>query len=214
VIHALIPCRSFRTGKSRLATLGAGRAELAQALFGRVLDALEPWVDGVVVATDGDDVAAAARERGAEALFDDTDALAGIVDRGLARLAAAGATGALVLMADLPAITAADVGRLRGALDEADLVLAPDRDRMGTNALAIRLPAPIGTCFGHPDSYHRHLAAGRGLAICTLERDGLALDLDVPADLDDLIHGGVMPFARTALAQLSLTRRPRTGGSF
>jgi 2-phospho-L-lactate guanylyltransferase len=198
VIAALIPCRTFRTGKSRLAALGGGRAALARALFGRVLDVVAPEVDAVLVATDGDDVAAAARERGAAVLYDDTDTLAGIADRGLQTLHAGGATAALVVMADLPAVTGADIARLRGALAGVDLALAPDRDRMGTNALAIVLPAPIPTCFGNPDSYHRHLTAARGLRVSTLERDGLALDLDVPADLDDLarvIQGSAMAWS-------------------
>lgn len=189
---ALLPVRSFATGKSRLGSLGAARADLARALFDHVAAAVASLP--VLVATDGDDVAAAAAARGFDVIADargcTAPTLAAIVDRGLAALAAHGASAAVVLMSDLPLVRAADVARLVSALDGADVVAAPDRDQLGTNALALRLPAALATCFGNADSYRRHLAAARaaGLRLATLDRDGLAFDLDVPADLDDLLR--------------------------
>jgi 2-phospho-L-lactate/phosphoenolpyruvate guanylyltransferase len=187
----LVPARSFATGKSRLGALGRRRAELAQALLEHVLavTTATPGLAGILVATDGDDVAALARRRGAAVLADAAPrGLADVVDRGLATLAERGARAALVLMADLPLLTSSDVTRLTRALAGSDLVLAPDRDRLGTNALATHLPA-APTCLGHPDSFCRHVAAacGRGDRLVTLDRDGLAFDLDGPADLADLL---------------------------
>jgi 2-phospho-L-lactate guanylyltransferase len=203
---ALIPARSFRTGKSRLGHLGAQRPAVARALFEHVLATVtaSPAIAGVVVATDGDDTAAAALARGADALFDvpvgGRVTLAAIVDRGLRSLQRRGATNAIVVMADLPLLGVDDVARLAGALAGADLVAAPDRDQLGTNALAMRLPAAMATCFGNPDSYHRHLAAavGAGLHVGTLDRDGLAFDIDGPPDLDDLLATSLEPVASVA----------------
>jgi 2-phospho-L-lactate guanylyltransferase len=187
---ALVPARSFATAKSRLGELGSGRGAVAQALLAHVLDTLAGSVDGVLVATDGDDVARFAAARGAEVLFDlGRPSLADVIDRGLAALADRGAARAIVLMADLPLVQACDVRKLLCALGDADLVAAPDRDHLGTNALGLHLPAALPTCFGNADSYRRHVvaASARAMRIVTIDRDGLGFDLDGPADLADLL---------------------------
>jgi len=189
---ALVPARSFRTAKSRLG--GKTRAAVARALFDRVVGVLAQsrLVDGIVVATDGGDVAGAARVHRADALIDLPDqGLAQIIDRGLAHLTALGARAAVVVMADLPLLGPRHVEHLLGALDGSDLALAPDRDQAGTNALALRLPAAMPTCFGNPDSLARHLEAARrhGLGVCLVRAHGLAFDVDHPADLDELVAG-------------------------
>jgi 2-phospho-L-lactate guanylyltransferase len=190
---ALVPARSFRTAKSRLG--GRARAAVARALYDRVVGVLAQsrLVDGVVVATDGGDVAAAARLHKADHLIDDPRGapLASIVDRGLAHLAARGARAAVVVMADLPLLGPRHVEDLLAALDGADLALAPDRDQAGTNALALRLPAALRTCFGNADSLARHLAAAdaHGLTVRLVRAHGLAFDVDHPADLAELVDG-------------------------
>ena len=189
---ALVPARSFRTGKSRLAAdprVGEHRAALARSLFDRVINVLarSPSIAGVLVATDGADVAAAAGQHGADVLFDHPPAtLATIVDRGLVQLAERGARAALVIMADLPLVGTSHIEELCVALAGADLVLAPDRDLLGTNALAVRLPAPLTTRFGNRDSFPRHLTASGALRVAVVRAHGLAFDLDHPADLDEL----------------------------
>jgi 2-phospho-L-lactate guanylyltransferase len=190
---AVVPARSFLSGKSRLAAVARnGRGEVARALFDRVVATTlrAASVDGVLVATDGDDVVTAAREHGAMALRDAPAAtFAGVIDRALAVLAGRGASAAVVVMADLPLLGPYHVDDVCAALDGADLVLAPDRDQLGTNALALRLPAAMPTRFGHRDSFSRHLvgAAAAGLRVKMIRAHGLAFDLDTPADLDELL---------------------------
>lgn len=197
-VWALVPVRSFRTGKSRLYHLGDGRDAIARALFARACDVLRaaPGIAGVLIATDGADVAAAAATHDIDVIFDLANGtLASIADRGLDQLARRGADAAIVLMGDLPLIGAADIAALVASLAGADVVVAPDRDQLGTNALAVRLPAPIRACFGHGDSYRLHLAAatGRDLSVTTCPRAGLAFDLDGPDDLDDLLAIAALP---------------------
>ena len=119
-------------------------------------------IAGIAVATDSDDVAEAAIAHGASVIFDPPKhggpSFAAILDRGLDLLAALGAGAAAVVMADLPRLVSDDVAALIAGLDGADVVLAPDRYQLGTNALALALPASLATCFGHGDSYARHLA--------------------------------------------------------
>jgi 2-phospho-L-lactate guanylyltransferase len=198
---ALVPARSFARGKSRLEHLGAARAAIARALCEHVVDVLvaSPGIRGVLVATDGEDAAITACARGAHLLFDPPGSpststpLAEIADRGLDQLARHGAERGLIVMGDLPCLDEDDVAAMLAALGSADVVLAPDRDQLGTNALALHLglrrrgsATRFGTCFGHVDSYRRHLGAARGLAVATCQRPGLAFDLDQPADVDAL----------------------------
>jgi 2-phospho-L-lactate guanylyltransferase len=197
---AVVPARTFTSGKSRLAAAARnGRGEIARALFDRVVATTlrAAAVDGVLVATDGDDVAAATREHGALVLRDaPSGSFAGIIDRALAVLAGRGATAAVVVMADLPFLGPYHVDDVCAALDGADLVLAPDRDQLGTNALALRLPAVMPTRFGHRDSFSRHLvsAAAAGLRVAMVRAHGLAFDLDTPADLDELLAAAPASF--------------------
>lgn len=182
-VWGLVAARSFSTAKSRIARgIGGAAGELARVMLERVLAATVPAVDRIVVATDGDDVAAVAREYGAEVVRDRAWGLAGVVDDALAEIAARGASAAIVLMADLPLVEAEDVEALRRALERADVVIAPDRVAMGTNALGVRLPAGA-TCFGNEDSFRRHVAAAAGKRVEIVRTRGLAFDLDQPEDL-------------------------------
>lgn len=199
---AIIPIKRFENGKSRLGErLSADdRAQLSRRMFEHVLltslgcDALH----GALVVTDAPELAKEARARGADVL-DDRDAigskpvttprLAALVDAGLAHLRAQSVSVALVLMADLPRILAADLVAMLTALNGHDLALAPDLRGTCTNALALRLtPATreFRTAFGHPGSLQLHASAARalGLEVCVQEQPRLALDVDVPADLD------------------------------
>src|SRR5580658_5759310 len=118
---AIVPAKSLLRGKSRLRpVLGDDeRARFACLLLEHLLDTLHACeLDGVLVATDGDDVAAVAVSRGAHVLRDrEEGTLSGVVDRALAHVTSRGAELAVVLMADLPRIEPGDVGALIEGLD-------------------------------------------------------------------------------------------------
>jgi 2-phospho-L-lactate guanylyltransferase len=100
----------------------------------------------------------------------------------------------LIVHADLPRVTPADVERMAAFAGAAPVVVvAPDRHGRGTNALLCAPPGLIEYRFGE-DSYAQHCAqaqaAGARLEICSTP--GLALDLDVPEDLE-LLHGASVP---------------------
>jgi 2-phospho-L-lactate guanylyltransferase len=178
---AIVPAKGFTRGKSRLAPAlaDAARAALARRLFEHVLDATAGAVDGILVATDADEVAAVAR---GAAVRRDAGAvgLAAVVDAALADVAARGAQRALVLMADLPRITPADIRAVLAALDRAPIVVVPDRYWRHTNALALAPPTRIATAFGTGDSFAAHRAAAGALV---LDNENIAFDLDEPGDL-------------------------------
>lgn len=92
-----------------------------------------------------------------------------------------------VVAADLPLATPAALAEL--AEPDADLVLAPGLGG-GTNALSTRHPA--FRVDYHDGSYraHRAWAADRDATLVTLDSFRLAVDIDEPADLAELlIHG-------------------------
>jgi 2-phospho-L-lactate/phosphoenolpyruvate guanylyltransferase len=128
----------------------------------------------------------------AEGLPEDTPVL---VDegRGLSA-AAAGALGQLgeasrvvIIAGDLPLVTPAELEPLAAA-QPGIVAIAPDRHGRGTNALSLPLPhaAAFAFAFGE-DSFARHCAEVRrlGLELAIVRGDGLARDVDEPADLAD-----------------------------
>jgi 2-phospho-L-lactate guanylyltransferase len=96
------------------------------------------------------------------------------------------ANGVLVLPSDLPLLQKTDLEEMIArAQFPPVVVLAPDRRRDGTNALLIRPPGRIAYAFG-VGSFERHamLARMAEARVEVVESPTLALDVDVPEDLD------------------------------
>jgi 2-phospho-L-lactate/phosphoenolpyruvate guanylyltransferase len=186
---AVVPAKSLVVGKSRLrSVLGDGeRAGFARGLLEHVLGVLRSCaLEGVLVATGGDDVASLAESHGAHVLRDrGGGTLADVVDRALGEVASRGASAAVVLMADLPRIEPEDVRVLLAALSDYDAVVVSDHLGRHTNALALAPPTAMPTCFGREDSFAAHLAAARaaGLRCARVYNERIAFDVDLPVDL-------------------------------
>jgi 2-phospho-L-lactate guanylyltransferase len=189
---AIVPAKSLLRGKSRLrSVLGDDeRARFACLLLEHLLETLLACeLDGVLVATDGDDVASVAMSRGAHVLRDRGEGrLSEVVDRALAHVTSRGAEVAVVLMADLPRIEPADIDSLIEALDGHDIALVRDHVGHHTNALALAPPTAIATCFGQEDSFAAHLAAAHTAGLCAVivENERIAFDVDLPEDHHEL----------------------------
>ena len=92
-----------------------------------------------------------------------------------------------VVMADLPLVTADTIERLLAC--EGDVVLAPGLGG-GTNALVARHPDFRVDYHGGSYQTHCQLAAACGTDPATLDSFRLAVDIDAPADLSEvLLHG-------------------------
>lgn len=187
-VWAIVPAKSLLQGKSRLRpVLGDDdRALFARRLLEHVLDVLgASALDGILVATGGDDVASLAASRGAQVLRDQGEgSLAEVVDRALGEVASRGGATAVVLMADLPRVEPADVAAVLAALDDHDVALVRDHAGRHTNALALSPPGAMRTCFGREDSFAAHCAAARaaGLRCAVVANERVAFDVDLPAD--------------------------------
>jgi 2-phospho-L-lactate guanylyltransferase len=188
-VWAVVPAKSLGRGKSRLRAVldDEDRTAFARTLLEHVLGVLgQCGLDGVLVATDGDDVAELAASMGARVRRDrDPRSLAHVVDGALAEVEGLGARTAVVLMADLPRIEPADVHALLSALDDHEVAVVRDHKGRHTNALAVSPPTAMATCFGSSDSFAAHCESARrqGLRLAVVQNERFAFDVDAPADL-------------------------------
>jgi 2-phospho-L-lactate/phosphoenolpyruvate guanylyltransferase len=169
---ALVPVKALPRGKSRLADVldADARSDLVLFLLRRVVGAcLEAGLPVCVISPDAE-VHAVARALGADALDDGGRDLDGSV--ALALQQHASAKGVVVLAADLPNVTAADVRELIEHARPLALVAAEDGT---TNAIAASPPTAFHPSYG-PGSAARH--GGRRLHLAGIERD-----VDTPSDL-------------------------------
>jgi 2-phospho-L-lactate/phosphoenolpyruvate guanylyltransferase len=190
---AIVPVRSFESAKSRLGE--PLDAEERQSLVGGLLDRTiraasgVEAIESVVVVSPDQAVLKAATAAGATPVRQADDGLnEGI--RAAARWAMAdGATAVVVLAADLPAISVAEIESVvtaAGAASRSDralVAIVADRHGRGTNVLLVSPPDAVSFRFG-PGSRAAHLAGAGAANAVALELDGpLALDLDLPEDL-------------------------------
>lgn len=187
----VIPAQRFEHAKSRLqdAWSPAERADHAKWMLTRVLSAIEGAgkLSQTWVLSDDADVRAFAQERGASAQADRPN----IDGHGAQLRAVADAlddtTGLLVLMSDLPLMTADALKELLTACATADVVLAPDRHTLGTNAAFFATRTHRRLHFGHTDSFVRHRRACHDDARLIIHKaPAFQYDLDSPQDLQVL----------------------------
>jgi 2-phospho-L-lactate guanylyltransferase len=98
-----------------------------------------------------------------------------------------GCSEVLVLPADLPLVSAAEIDALVRAARDGGFAMSSDDAGVGTNALALVGGVPFHFQFG-ADSRRLHLAEAARLALAPqlLRLPGLEFDVDSPADLQRL----------------------------
>jgi 2-phospho-L-lactate/phosphoenolpyruvate guanylyltransferase len=93
----------------------------------------------------------------------------------------------VILAADLPCITAADIDGLVHAGHCGGFAIAPDTKGTGTNALCLVSAQPFQFQFGaNSQRLHLEEAMRLGLVSKVVRLPGLQFDVDLPADLDRL----------------------------
>jgi len=232
VVCALLPLKDLAAAKSRLAGLlrPSERRALAQAMAEDVLGVLArlPAIGRVILLSD-DPCAPLLAERYGAVWWPERDLPGGdlpgwglnnLLEAAVGRLFAAEATPVLVLHADLPLLQPADLEAALAGRAPGELVVGSDRHGRGTNLLLFDAACRPRFRFG-PDSCHHHLEqeSGSGATARLLQREGIALDVDEPADLALLLqrlpqapdsHTGRLLYgtalgARIGLALASLT---------
>jgi len=164
----LVPVKNLKQAKQRLAPAldQAARTELAQAMLHDVLEVLGSWPGRPEVAIVSCDPLALslANTYGFE-----------VIDT-------------LVIPADIPLIQGWELQSIMDAAPATGSLLVPAGDGRGTNAVLRRPAALFPLHFGN-DSFKPHLAAAQatGKACVVLPLPGIAVDVDNPADLKQLI---------------------------
>jgi 2-phospho-L-lactate guanylyltransferase len=190
-IWAIIPVKPLNRAKSRLSSVLSPeqRQELAESMFRHVLQVVKqvPQIMGTLVVSRDGRALAIAREYGARTVMESgTPELNTALMRATQVVARWRGNGVFVLPADLPVISEADLsGMLELARHNPSVVIATDDDEDGTNAMLIRPPGLIRYAYGG-GSFQRHieLAQKAGAAVEVYHSKGLALDIDMPADLE------------------------------
>jgi len=163
---------------------------VSQAMLTDVLTSLRQasLVDRVVVVSSDSSLLALTRQLGTCALEEEYPrGINGAVQVGSEYCSRQGATALLVLLADLPLVTAEDIDFLFQQLSGApEVLLVPCKEGEGTNALLRVPPLITASCFGGGPSLERHLLAARraGIACRVIESPHIAFDLDSIEDLE------------------------------
>ena len=192
-IAAIVPAKGFEGAKQRLAPafqLGNRRA-LVESMFADAILALRrvPAIDQIFVVTS--DLVASQIAAGYETIVvDDTaSSHSEAAQLGISRALAMGATRALLVPGDCPLMDPAELEQLIARPAPAPSVLiVPDRHGEGTNALLLTPPDAMPPSFGEGSRRrHAELATARGVTPEVVELPSLALDVDTPEDLEELL---------------------------
>ena len=190
-LWAIVPVKPLRRGKSRLADVLTPdeRVDLNRRLLSHTLDTLTAIkeIEHVLVVSRDPGALSLARDHGARTVQENGAPKLNVALTRATIVARSYATrGVLVVPADLPLITPEDVqAMLDRVQDPPVVVVAPDRHRKGTNALLVCPAGLIVYDFG-PNSFQRHceLAVEAGARLEVVDLPSLALDVDLPEDLD------------------------------
>ncbi len=192
----LVPVKNLSSAKQRLAAVldQLARTELAQAMLHDVLTALHDWTNRPQVAVVSSDSYAVklAREYAFEVIPDpDNSGETGAIEMATRVCVERGAESTLVIPADIPLIRSWELEEILQNAPAEGSVLVPAADGRGTNA-AFRRPANLFPLRFGNDSFKPHLATAQatGKTCIVLDLPGIAVDVDNPEDLRELVSSG------------------------
>jgi 2-phospho-L-lactate/phosphoenolpyruvate guanylyltransferase len=201
----LVPVKDLRNAKQRLspALTQEERTSLARAMVEDVFDALAPFGKDPGVAVVSGDVWASQQAKARKFTIILDDAQAGetaAIEMATRFCGGQGSDFTLVVPADIPLITAAEIRAVLDLMPERGCVMIPAADGRGTNAILRRPFDLIPLRFGN-DSFQPHVAAARatGNEIIVGQFPGIGLDVDRPDDLEVLMREPVRSRAQKLL---------------
>jgi 2-phospho-L-lactate/phosphoenolpyruvate guanylyltransferase len=191
-VRAIIPQKLLPVAKSRLEGVlpARARAALSLALLRTVCTTLRAVgdVQEVIIMTPDPEVRATAAGWGVRAVPDPRPELNHALAEAFLGLVS-GVHGILVVAADLPMVTPADILALLHAGRTGAVALAPAKEGIGTNAMLLPPGVTLRPAYGWGSlAVHRDRARELGLGVVEIRRPGLAFDLDSEADLLSFPH--------------------------
>ncbi|MGH9800935.1 MAG: 2-phospho-L-lactate guanylyltransferase [Blastocatellia bacterium] len=212
--YILIPVKDLTRAKQRLAALMSQeeRTRLAWAMLENTFAAAAAVgsVDRVAIVTLYEPAIALAEKLGIEVIVE-TEQISesASVDFGSREAEKLGVEAVLRLPIDLPLITDEDIEAILACdQPQPSVVIAPSRDGTGTNAILRRPPTLFPSHFG-TGSLAKHIQEAEDLnAYCTLlDLPRIALDIDEPEDLVELLSLGQESVIRDLLAEMKIEER-------
>jgi 2-phospho-L-lactate/phosphoenolpyruvate guanylyltransferase len=192
----LVPVKNLSSAKQRLSPVldQLARTELAQAMLHDVLTTLYGWTNRPQVAVVSSDPYAVmlARKYEFEVIPDpENPGETHAIEMATRICVERGAESTLVIPADIPLIQSWELEEILNHAPEEGSVLVPASDGRGTNA-AFRRPADLFPLRFGNDSFKPHLAAAQatGKTCIVLDLPGIAVDVDNPPDLHELLAAG------------------------
>lgn len=194
----LVPVKNLSLAKQRLAEVldQPARTKLAQAMLEDVLAALNNWkterdsaIPEVALVTSDPFAVKLAGEYRFEVIPDpENPGETGAIEMATRRCLERGIEWTLVIPGDIPLIQAWEIDEILKHAPEEGSVLVPAGDGRGTNA-AFRRPADLFPLRFGNDSFKPHHAAAQaaGKPCVVLSLPGIAVDVDNPEDLQQLI---------------------------
>ena len=189
----LVPIKNTSTAKQRLASIldQPTRTELAQAMLTDVLTAIREWKGrpGVGIVTSDPYATKLAQDYGFDVIPDpDNPGETGAIEMATRVCMEQGEESTLVIPADIPLIQAWELEEIYRQAPAEGTLLVPAGDGRGTNA-AFRRPANLFPLRFGNDSFKPHHAAAQatGKPCVVLNLPGIAVDVDNPSDLGQLL---------------------------
>lgn len=189
----LVPIKNTASAKQRLAGVldQPSRTQLAQAMLYDVLSVLCGWNNRppVGVVTSDPYAMQVAADFGFEIIPDpDNPGETGAIEMATRVCIERGEESTLVIPADIPLLRAWELEEILKHAPAEGSVLVPAGDGRGTNA-AFRRPANLFPLRFGNDSFKPHHGAAKatGKPCIVLELPGIAVDIDNPPDLQQLI---------------------------
>lgn len=122
--------------------------------------------------------------------------------RGIEAALLHGATRVLLAAGDCPLVDSAEIDALLLGQND-DVVVIADRHGTGTNGLILSPPEILAPSFGEGScARHQALAAEARISVSVASNTSMALDIDTPGDLEELIgsiEGDIAPHTRDVL---------------
>ena len=217
-VYAVVPVKSLGASKKRLSPVLSPqeRGQLTLAMLEDVLSALQTSiVNDTVVVSDDLDVHDIAGKFGTIYLAQKIGGLNCAVEKATEWCIQQGAEAVLVLPADIPLLSSADVDRIvkLGNRENQTVVLSSSYDD-GTNALFQSPPNLIRPSFG-PRSFFKHIKEAQDKGVCVrLYYSGrVAMDIDSVDDLRRLLKTESNAGCRQVLGQFNEGNRVGEVGS-
>jgi 2-phospho-L-lactate guanylyltransferase len=209
----LVPVKNLKNAKQRLAAVldQPARTALAQAMIHDVLEAVAAGARREVAVVTNDGFAGELAQHFGFQIIPDNDNASetAAVEMATRVCESQGAEYTLVIPGDIPLITSTELEQILSAAPEQGSLIVPAADRRGTNA-AFRRPANLFPLRFGNDSFKPHLEAARraGLPCVLLSLPGIALDVDNPHDLQQLIAAPGQTRAQVLARQWEWTEYP------